>query len=86
MPQPQKHHLYAENPMMSIGHMMSSYPHTSGGNLLTQKIPQWSPHDLHHPNTSKYDPHLTPTPLLRLKNMKRGLKTPKKSQNSFHRG
>ena len=39
MPQPQKHHLSTANPMMSVGHMLSSYPHTSGGNLLTQKSP-----------------------------------------------
>ena len=29
-----------ENPMMFVGHTMSSCPRTSGGNLLTQKIPQ----------------------------------------------
>ena len=39
MPQPRKHHLSIANPMMSIGHMLSSYPHTSGGNILTQKSP-----------------------------------------------
>ena len=39
MPQPQKHHLSTANPMMSIGHTLSSCPHTSGGNLLTQKSP-----------------------------------------------
>jgi len=27
-----------------------------------------------------YDPHLTPTPLLRLKNMKKGIKPPKKAK------
>ena len=39
IPQPRKHHLYAANLMMSISHMLSSCPHTSGGNLLTQKYP-----------------------------------------------
>ena len=86
MPQPRKHHLSPENPMMFVGHTMSSCPHTSRGNMLTQKIPQWSLHDLHHLKTSMHNPHLTPTPSERLKNMKRGLKTPKKSQNISHRG
>ena len=36
--------------------------------------------------TTFHYPYLTPTPLQRLKNMKKGLKTPKKSQNSSHRG
>ena len=75
-----------KDPMMFVGHTMSSYPHTSGDNLLTQKIPQWALHDLHHLRTSMHNPHLTPTPSKRLNNIKRGLKTPKKSQNSFHRG
>ena len=26
---------YPHDPMMYVGHMMSSYPHTSGGNMLT---------------------------------------------------
>ena len=39
MPQPQKHHLSIANPMMSIGHTLSSCPHTLGSNLLTQKSP-----------------------------------------------
>ena len=60
MPQPQKHHLSAANPMMSVGHTMSSCPHTSGGNLLTQKIPHSTLHGLHHPRTPTHDPHLTP--------------------------
>ena len=71
MPQPRKHHLSLENPMMSIGHTMRSFPHTSGGNLLTQKIPQWALHDLHHQKTYISLPSLDPTPLQRLKNMKR---------------
>ena len=60
MPHPRKHHLSIENPMMFVSHMMRSYPHTLGGNFLTQKIPQWALHDLHHLKTSTYDPHLTP--------------------------
>ena len=39
MPQPRKHHLLTANPMMSVGHTFNSYPHTSGGNMLTQKSP-----------------------------------------------
>ena len=30
-------HHYSHDPMMFIGHMMRSFPHTSRGNLLTQK-------------------------------------------------
>ena len=86
IPQPRKHHLSQENPMMFVGHTMRSYPHTSRGNLLTQKIPQSAPHGLQHPRTPTHDPHLTPTPSRRLKNRKKGLKTFKKSLNSSHRG
>ena len=89
MPEPMKHHLSAENPMMSVGHRMSSCPHTLGGNLLTQKIPHSTLHGLHHPRTSMYDPHLTPFDphtLKKAKKYEKGLKTPKKSQNSSHRG
>ena len=60
MPQPKKNHLSAENPMMYVGHMMSSCPHTLGGNLLTQKIHHLDLHGLHHPRTPMHDPHLTP--------------------------
>ena len=80
MPQPRKHHLSPENPMMSISHTMSSYPHTSRGNLLTQKIPHSALHGVHHPRTPARDPHLTPTPLQRLKNMKRDLKPLKRAK------
>ena len=48
MSQPRKHHLSPENPMMSIGHTMSSCPHTSRGNRLAQKIPHSALHGLHH--------------------------------------
>ena len=41
MPQPRNHHLYTANPMIYVGHTLSSYPHTSGGNLLTQKYPTY---------------------------------------------
>ena len=60
MPQPRKHHLSAENPMMSVRHTMSSCPDTSGGNLFTQKISHLALHGLHHPRTPMHDPHLTP--------------------------
>ena len=62
-----------ENPMMFVFHTMSSYPHTSRGNLLTQKISHSALHGLHHPRTPMHDPHLTPTPSRRLKNMKKDL-------------
>ena len=39
MLQPWKHHLDTANPMMSIGHTLSSCPHTSRGNMFTQKSP-----------------------------------------------
>ena len=38
------------------------------------------------PKDTHTRPHLTPTPSKRLKNMQKGLKYPKKSQNSSHRG
>ena len=82
-PHPRKHRLSVENHMMSVSYTMSSYPHTSGGNLLTQKIPQWSLHDPHNLNKSIYNPHLTP---IWPPHPQEGLKTPKKSQNSSHRG
>ena len=59
MPQPRKHHLSIANPMISIGHMMRSCPHTSGGNMLTQKIPHSALHGLHHPSTPMHNPHFT---------------------------
>ena len=43
---------YPNNPMMSVGHMMSSCPHTSGGNMLTQKIAHLALHGLNHIHTS----------------------------------
>ena len=39
MPQPWNHHLHAANPLMSVSHTLSSYRHTSRGNMLTQKSP-----------------------------------------------
>ena len=98
IPHPQKHHLSTANPMMSVGRMMSSYPHTLGGNLLTRKIPHSALHGLHHPRTPMHDPrftpldltlispHWTPTPSKRLKNKQKGLKPPKKSLNSSPMG
>ena len=62
MPQPRKHHLSTENPMMSVSHTIRSCPHISGGNLLTQKIPHSALHGLHHPRTPIHDPPLDPTP------------------------
>ena len=60
MPQPWKHHLSTANPMMSVSHTMSSCPHTSGGNLFTQKIPHSPLHGLHHPRTPMHDLRITP--------------------------
>ena len=43
---------YPHDPMMSVIHMMSSCPHTSGGNLLMQKIHHLSLYGLNHIHTS----------------------------------
>ena len=89
MPQPQKHHLYIANPMMSIGHTLSSYPHTSGGNLLTQKSPTHLSMAYttqgHHLTTLislyktlhdlPFDPHTSK----RAQGWRKGIKTPKRS-------
>ena len=74
MPQPRKHHLSLENPMMSIGHKMSSFPHTLGRNMLTQKIPQWAIHNLHHPKTSISLPSFDPHTLAKAQKHEKGLK------------
>ena len=95
MSQPRKHHLSPENPMMSIGHTMISFPHTSGGNLLTQKIAQLALNGLNHIHTSFsylfsliFDLHnyvLNLCSLKNLKNIKKGLKTPQKGQKAHKR-
>ena len=56
----QKHHLSTANPMIFVGHMMSSHPQTSRDNLLTKKFPHSALHGLHHPRTPMYDPYFTP--------------------------
>ena len=76
MPQPRKHHLSPKNPMMSVDHMMSSYPHTLGGNLLAQKNPPMSstwptpPKDIHA--RTSFDPHT----LAKAQKYEKGIKNP----------
>ena len=88
MPQPRKHHLSTANPMMSVGHMLSSCPHTLGGNLLTQKVPHTALNGLHHPRTPSHNTHFTsqdlpwpsiwPPHLQKSPRMKKRAKTPQK--------
>ena len=47
-------HHYSHDPMISIIHMMRSYPHTSGGNQFTLKSVHPSLHGLKHMRTSYY--------------------------------
>ena len=53
-------HHYSHDPMMSISHMMSSFPHTSVGNLLTLKSVHLVFHGLNHIHTS-YSYHISLT-------------------------
>ena len=80
-PLPRKHHLSPENPMMFVGHTMSSCPHTSGGNLLTQKNPliisTWPtpPKDIYA--LPSFDPHTLEKAQKHEKGLKNPLKEPK---------
>ena len=53
-------HHYSHDPMMSISHTMSSFPHTSGGNLSTLKTFHLALHGLNHIHTS-YSYHISIT-------------------------
>ena len=89
MPQPQKHHLYTANPMMSIGHTLISCPHTSGRNLFTRKYPTQlsmayttQGHHLTTLISLNQTLHQTPTPPKQPKDEEKGLKPQKGAQNS----
>ena len=51
---------YPHDLMISVSHTMQFYPHTSGGNLLTQKITHLALHGLNHIHTS-YSYHISLT-------------------------
>ena len=53
-------HHYFHDHVMSIDHMMSSYPHTSGGNMLTLKSVHLALHGFHYIHTS-YSYHISLT-------------------------